>query len=297
MNQEQLLADINKELAQIKNEEKREKMREGLRRLKRRVEKEDKIITSEEMYKKLQAEMEADVYELSTGLDALDRISGDGVQEGELIVLSAPTKSGKTTFSQFMTHRFFEQGATSLWFSYENSMRDFFQKFGEDIPYFLMPNTLKGNSIDWVESKIAEAVGWHNCRVVFIDHLHYLADMNALGKGNTSTYLGSIMRRLKTMTKDYGVIIFLVAHLKKTTFDQTPELADLRDSSFIAQEADEVWTLWRKADKDEHGITYSNEVNLNVLANRTMKGDTGWVQLDFDVNLRKYTVTATNASN
>ena len=61
----------------------------------------------------------------------------------------------------------------------------------------------------------------------------------------------------------------------------SPTLEDLRDSSFIAQEADTVMMLWRKTHRDEDGeLVIGNETLLSVQANRRT-GSTGNVKLIF----------------
>ena len=58
----------------------------------------------------------------------------DGLEPGELIVISGLTKNGKTTFSVNLTENFASQGIESLWFSYEMPYRQFRKMFSEKIP-------------------------------------------------------------------------------------------------------------------------------------------------------------------
>jgi replicative DNA helicase len=68
--------------------------------------------------------------------------------------------------------------------------------------------------------------------------------------------------------------------LKKTEMVSQPTLEDLRDSSFIAQEADTVMMLWRQTEKINGEVVISNNVNLSVQANRRT-GKTGNVRMVF----------------
>jgi replicative DNA helicase len=61
----------------------------------------------------------------------------------------------------------------------------------------------------------------------------------------------------------------------------SPTLEDLRDSSFIAQEADTVIMLWRKTKRDDDGeLIITNETLVSVQANRRT-GETGNVKMVF----------------
>jgi replicative DNA helicase len=73
---------------------------------------------------------------------------------------------------------------------------------------------------------------------------------------------------------------FIIAHLKKTRLDTAPDLEDLRDSSFIAQESDTVIMLWRESKRERGEVTITNNVTLSVQANRRT-GKTGNVQMVF----------------
>ena len=74
------------------------------------------------------------------------------------------------------------------------------------------------------------------------------------------------MRELKKMALRWNVCIVLIAHTTKISFEKEPELTDIRDSSFISQEADTVLMIWRVMEKETK--EYSNQARLAILANR-----------------------------
>ena len=190
----------------------------------------------------------------------------DGFRKGDLVVFSGPTKMGKTSLCQSITHGLTEGNIPCLWFSYELTLIEFLKKFGDPIPYFLLPKKLKGNSLDWLEQRIAEGIAKYDTKVIFIDHLHYLLDMAFIGqRGNVSLLIGAIMRRLKQIALKWNITICIVAHTAKINFEKEPSLNDIRDSSFISQEADTVLMIWRMKDKSGE---MSNKACLAVLANR-----------------------------
>jgi replicative DNA helicase len=117
----------------------------------------------------------------------------------------------------------------------------------------------------------------YGSKLFFIDHLHFIVPFNS---DRLDTRIGDTMRQLKTIAKKHKVIIVLVAHLKKTEVTIAPTLEDLRDSSFIAQEADTVMMLWRETKRENNEVKITNNTTLSVQANRRT-GTTGTVKLTF----------------
>ena len=268
-----LLQKIERELSLIKDKKERIIQSKRLKVLWEKYEGDDKIISSEELREEIEAEKEKDHLMIYTKIPALDRII-DGFREGNLVVVSAPTKMGKTTLCQTFTIEFAKQDMNCLWFSYEVPMYEFMNKFGDNPPLFYLPKQLKGNTMTWLEERIVESIAKFNTKVVFIDHLHYIVDMNARNQ-NMSLQIGSVMRFLKKIALKYNIVIFIVAHMKHIKLTSEPDLDDLRDSSFIGQEADIVLMMWRLKISDTE---MSNEANLVVRAHRRT-GENGLIKL------------------
>jgi replicative DNA helicase len=123
---------------------------------------------------------------------------------------------------------------------------------------------LKGRSMDWIQDRIHEAKIKHGVRAVFIDHLHFLVDMAKIR--NPSLEIGAIVRGLKRIALELNVTIFLIAHLTKTKFEEEPELDAIRDSSFIPQDADQVYIVWRKYDTSAK--EYLNQTYVKLCKSR-----------------------------
>ncbi len=253
---------------------------ERLMEIKRQYHGDDEVISSLDMQKWIEANKKKTKLEVKSGIPGLDKIV-EGFRGGNVVVISAPTKHGKTTFCRTLTTNFIKQEIKSLWFSYEEGPEELLEKFGEHIPLFYLPRIAKENTIDWIEEKIIESIAKFNTKTVFIDHLHFIVDLKNMARGvNVSLYIGSIMRELKKLALRYNIIIFLVSHITKTDIDSPPSLGDLRDSSFIAQESDFVIFLWRLRDKTQQMPVYLNDVMLSVQANRR-NGKTGLVKLKY----------------
>lgn len=164
-----------------------------------------------------------------------------------------------TTFCQTLSFNFFAQNIPSLWFSYEMTYRQFLKKMQEDL-FVYMPLILKDRTMDWLQERIHEAKLKYGVRAVFIDHLHFLVDMAKIK--NPSLEIGSIIRNLKRIALELNVTIFLIAHLTKTKFEEEPELDAIRDSSFIPQDSDQVYIVWRQFDADSREFLNKTYVKL-----------------------------------
>ncbi len=216
--------------------------------------------------------------QIFTGYKGLDEIL-KGFRPTQLVVISAATKSGKTTFCIEMTSRMAAENPT--WLPFEEGAEELVQKFldrDEQPPHAVTPQTMTGNTLEWVEKKIIEAKAKDNSGIIFIDHLHFIVPFQS---ERQDLAIGHAMRELKRMAKQWNMVVVLIAHLKKTRVDKSPTLEDLRDSSFIAQEADTVIMLYRESHRDDEGdINTTNNVNVSVQANRRT-GKTGNVKMVF----------------
>ena len=89
---------------------------------------------------------------------------------------------------------------------------------------------------------------------------------------------------LKNYTK-LDIPIILIAHTGKIPDDRVPSFRDIRDSSFITQEADVCMMMWRlkskdaarRIDDDSDEDVYTNKAMLSVELNRS--GTTGKIKL------------------
>ncbi len=202
---------------------------------------EDRIVSSYELHIALENDRATcvNVKSLIPGIDA----ACDGFRGGELIVISGPTKNGKTLLAQTLTVNFAKQYAFPLWFSFEVPARQFLDQF-PDLPMIYMPQKLKPRAMDWFTDRVQESFVKYNTRIIFVDHLHYLVDLAR--QQQISIEIGSIIRRLKTLAVQGDFCIFLLCHTTKGNPDGTLSYESIRDSSFISQESDAVIMIKRK---------------------------------------------------
>ncbi|MGA2875519.1 MAG: DnaB-like helicase C-terminal domain-containing protein [Nitrososphaerales archaeon] len=236
----------------------------------------DCVISSMEMQKILSSRPA--VVRYKSDIQGLDDIT-DGFGEGQLIALSGWTKCGKTSFCQTLTYNYASQGIPCFWFTFELSDYEFIEKYGSSLPLFYMPKKLVPYDIPWIEKKIIEARIKHNIKVVFIDHLHFLVNLNT--HHNLSTEIGKVIRQLKTMAINHKLVIFILSHTSKPKAGVAPSITDMRDSSFTAQESDVTMIISRKDLDETNPDSYlDTTAKLRIGANRH-NGKRGIVKLNY----------------
>ena len=201
---------------------------------------EDKVISSHEMSVKLKEKLES-VVDVKSFIPSLDNAI-EGFREGELIVISGPTKQGKTLLGQSLTASFVKQQYYPLWFSFEVPVRQFLGQFPE-LPLIYMPEKLKAHALPWFEDRVMESFEKYHTRIIFCDHLHYLIDLARIR--NPSIEIGQIIRKLKSLAVSGEFIIFLLCHTTKGASEDSLSFESIRDSSFISQESDTVFMIKR----------------------------------------------------
>lgn len=129
---------------------------------------------------------------------------------------------------------------------------------------------------------------------IIIDYLGLL--QSAVRKENRVQEVSDITRNLKMMAKDLNVPVICCAQLSRGTEGRNkshrPQLADLRESGSIEQDADIVLFLYRpeyysgELDDDKRDEVDENATELIVAKNR--HGATGTVEMTFDKEFTRF---------
>lgn len=215
----------------------------------------DRVVSSVEFWDLIKSRPK--VHPHATGLATLDQAIG-GFIPGEVIVISGPTAMGKTTLCETILRNLCEQQKTAIFFTFEVTPENIVEKHKDPANVIYLPLEHKPKDLNWLRDRVWEAKLKHpyGFTAVFIDHLHYILDMAA--KQNMSLEVGATMRFLKReIALDLRVPVFLVCHVAKIPFGEKPSMNHLRDSSFVAQEADTVLMICRKNDRDMNGKPFN----------------------------------------
>ena len=229
---------------------------EDIRKLEDRLstyEGEDKIVSSVD----LAAQMGDDpVMAQPTGVASLDRIL-NGVEAGEMVIVSGPTGEGKTTLLMSITRNMAFKDIPSVWFTLEVTPKSFIRKIkqacGEKMPLFYMPNRNTDNQLEWLEQRIIEAKVKHDVKVVFVDHLHQIFSLHRVKSASLSLEIGDMAGKIKQMAIDHHLVIFLIAHTRDNSEkpNAEPRKEEIRDSGLISRLADAIVLVWRVKNEDE----------------------------------------------
>lgn len=191
------------------------------------------------------ANKEDDAVRIESGMEPLD-FRTDGFRTGEVWVVSGPTKHGKTLLCDTIGANMAKAGEKVAWFSFEVQTRRLMEKYRALGAMNLhTPRVLKAGDLGWLFERIMEAKIKYDCRVFFIDHLHFVVDPERLAR-HRDLEIGRVMRLLKQKVAiAQNVLVFLISHIAKVKLESLVDETDLRDSSFTAQEADGVIMVQR----------------------------------------------------
>ena len=247
---------------------------------------------------------------VATGFVEFDRMT-HGLQPGNLVIVAGRPGMGKTSLAlNIAAHVAQEEKKAAGFFSLEMSEREIAMRVlcsTTDIPF----NRLRGGRLgarDW--SRLHEAVENGRDSGLFIDDsanpsllevaskarrlkaqhglgllvVDYLQLMSAGGRyENRNLEIGAITRGLKQLAKELAVPVVALSQLsrlpERRTKDHRPQLADLRESGNIEQDADIVVFVYREElyepdDPDVEGLA-------ELIVAKHRNGETGSVRLVF----------------
>lgn len=208
----------------------------------------------------------------SIGLPIFDEALKGGVRDGDLIVITGISGHGKSSVACNITVNLSKNANQSIWFSYEVILDNLYAKFkemGVDDNHLLVytPKQNTTGNLEWVQEKILEAKQKFGAKFVFIDHVDFLSPKTVRSGEQYRLVLGQICQELKTMAINLGLIIFLMAHVKKVQGREI-EMQDLAESGSLYKLADVVLGVSRST-KEEYGHELVGDMGtLRMLKNR-----------------------------
>lgn len=247
---------------------------------------------------------------LRTGFVDLDRMT-HGLQPGNLVIVAGRPGMGKTSLAlNIAAHVAQHEKKAAGFFSLEMSEMEIAMRVlcsTTDIPF----HRLRGGQLsprDW--SRLHEAVAGSRESPLFVDDsanpsllevaskarrlkaqsglsllvVDYLQLMNAGGRyENRNLEIGAITRGLKQLAKELKVPVVALSQLSRLPErrgkDHRPQLADLRESGNIEQDADIVMFVYREEVYEPEDPDVEGLADLIIAKHRN--GETGSVRLVF----------------
>lgn len=247
---------------------------------------------------------------VKTGYRDLDNMTA-GLQRSDLIILAARPAMGKTTLVTNLAYNVATLNKQSvLFFSLEMSKEQLVDRMLADASGVDAWNIRTGNLSDDDFSKLSEAMGEmaeapiyiddtpglsvlemrtkarraaHDAPLglVVVDYLQLMQSSTTRSDGNRVQEVSEISRGLKLLARELNVPVIALSQLSRSVESrspQIPQLADLRESGSIEQDADIVMFIYREAyynpDTDRENVT-------DLIIAKHRNGPTGKVELYF----------------
>jgi len=255
---------------------------------------------------------------LSTGFKDLDNTLA-GFQRSDLVILAARPSMGKTALALNFAHNIAVQSQEPvLIFSLEMSKEQLvdrllsmesgvdawalrtgnltdadFEKIGQamgtlsEAPIFI--DDSPGITISELRTKARREAHRHELGLIIVDYLQLMSGASRYGgDGNRVQEISEISRGLKGIARELNVPVLALSQLSRSVESrspQIPQLADLRESGSIEQDADVVAFIYREEyynpDTDRKKLT-------DILIKKHRNGPTGGIELYFDNERQRF---------
>ncbi len=253
-----------------------------------------------------------------TGFKDLDNILA-GWQRSDLVILGARPSMGKSALSLNFAHNVaVKAGLPVIMFSLEMSKEQLVDRLLAAEAGVDAWNLRTGNLTDSDFEKIGQAMGTlseakmyiddtpgitvsdlrtkarreahkQELGLIIVDYLQLMSGGSKFnGDGNRVQEISEISRGLKSIARELNVPIIALSQLSRSVENrspQIPQLADLRESGSIEQDADVVAFIYREdyynPESERRGIT-------DIFIKKHRNGPTGHVELFFDKDKQKF---------
>ncbi len=256
-----------------------------------------------------------------TGFSRFDEIL-KGMSSGNLVILAARPKVGKTAFALSIAENVAKSGKTVALYSLEMESSEIYErllskrakipmntlidrrfkdkkrpqkirdeeinKIAESIDeIYSLPIKINDNPACMVndirlESRLVKGLG-----LIVIDYLQLMRSAKRFENRNLE--VGAICRELKCLASELGVPILCLSQLNRSSDESTrPSPSELRDSGSIEQDANKVILMWCiEKNLNERGFVERKTIGADVALNR--RGTTGVTLFNFNGNYMQFT--------
>lgn len=141
-------------------------------------------------------------------------------------------------------------------------------------------------SLAALKSRIRRVANERNVGCILVDYLGLID--TGTGDSNMAYAIGRISRALKVLAKEMDIPILLLVQLSRKVEereDHHPQLADLRDSGSIEQDADVVMMIYRE---EVYRPEANNHGRAEILLRKVRQGETGTVPCTFSGEFQRF---------
>ena len=137
-----------------------------------------------------------------------------------------------------------------------------------------------------MRAKARRLMAEHGLHLLIVDYIQLMQ-----GRGrfeNRTQELGAISRALKGLAKELAVPLVALSQLSRAPearSDHRPQLADLRESGALEQDADVVMFIYRE---DQYNPSPENENVAEIIVGKQRNGPTGVVRLAFRKQITRF---------
>jgi replicative DNA helicase len=248
---------------------------------------------------------------LATGFVDLDSKLG-GLQKSDLVILAARPSMGKTSMAldimrhvgvnqkipvgifslemskdQLVDRLLSSQSDVNLWKIRTGHLNDEdFEKLGEamgilsEAPIFI--DDAAGSNVMEVRTKARRLQSEHGVGLIVVDYLQLMSGQNK-NSDNRVQEVSEISRSLKILARELNIPVLALSQLSRGVEnrpDKVPQLADLRESGSIEQDADVVMFIYREDMYKGKESRRPNIAEIHIKKHRN--GPTGQIDLFFD---------------
>ena len=253
---------------------------------------------------------------LPTGYADLDKLLG-GLQRSDLVILAARPSMGKTSLAldiarfvgvkqkipvgifslemskdQLVDRLLASEAEVSLWKMRTGQLSDHgqyndFERIGHamgrlsEAPIYIDDSA--SSSIMEIRTKARRLKTEHDLGLIMVDYLQLMGGTSGRYQDNRVQEISEISRSLKGLARELNVPVLALSQLSRKVEErrpQIPQLADLRESGSIEQDADVVMFIYRE---DVYRGKESSRPNIGqLLIKKHRNGPIGEVDLFFD---------------
>ena len=243
---------------------------EGMARLKavaKEYEGEYKLVWSNDTLEEIKNRPRRETHK--SGTPQFDAITG-GFRPQQMIGIGAQSGHGKTAFGLWVLKQY--EALNPVLLPLEQSSEELIEQRYENeqfIPKYLSPKKHSAHvDPDWIEQRIVEAIAKHNSKLIMLDHMGYIEVGPEYRREGEHLRIEKKLQALKHLAIKWNVVIVILIQLSQMEEEQAPQLRDLKGSSAIRQELDQVILLWRNNTKVGKARSYDNKVLVSVQKNR-----------------------------